>query len=119
MVYRIFWFTIGPLIKAYWFVRARGRGNVPKGGIIVAANHHAAIDPVLVCMSFWRPVHWLAKGELVQTKRVAWVFRGAGVGPVARQAPQEVPIYIATPRLKPSKIFRIFPQGTRNPHGRR
>jgi 1-acyl-sn-glycerol-3-phosphate acyltransferase len=119
MVYRIFWFTLGPLIKAYWWVRARGRSNVPRDrGVIIASNHQAAIDPVLVCMSFWRQVCWLAKIELVKSARIAWFFRGAGVIPVDRAAPQEESADKAARVLKEGKIFGIFPEGTRSPDGR-
>src|SRR5258708_37064481 len=90
MTYRLMWFTIGPLIRIYWWVRTHDRRNVPRDrGVILACNHHAAIDPVLVCMSFWRPVHWLAKIQLVQSKRTAWFFRGAGGLPSGPGAPHE------------------------------
>ncbi|MGZ4212764.1 MAG: lysophospholipid acyltransferase family protein [Actinomycetota bacterium] len=119
MVYRFFWFTIGPLIRLYWWVRPHGRENVSRhGGVIIAANHQAAIDPVLVCMSFWRQVCWLAKVELVKTRRIAWFFRGAGVIPVDRAAPQEESADKAARVLKEGKIFGIFPEGTRSPDGR-
>ena len=119
MIYRFFWFTIGPLIKIYWWVRLRGRANVPRDrGAIVASNHIAAIDPVLICMCFWRQVCWLAKVELVKTRRVAWFFRGAGVIPVDRAAPQEESIEAAARVLKEGKIFGIFPEGTRSRDGR-
>jgi 1-acyl-sn-glycerol-3-phosphate acyltransferase len=119
MIYRIMWFTFGLAIKAYWWVRARGRENVPRDrGAIIASNHIAAIDPVLICMVFWRPVSWLAKVELVKTKRVAWFFRGAGVIPVDRSAPQEESLEVAVQVLKEGKLFGIFPEGTRSPDGR-
>jgi 1-acyl-sn-glycerol-3-phosphate acyltransferase len=119
MVYRIFWFTIGPLIKTYWWVRVRGPRTIPRDrGAIIACNHSAAIDPVLVCMCFWRQVCWLAKVELVKTARVAWFFRGAGVIPVNREAPQEESIEKAARVLKEGKLFGIFPEGTRSPDGR-
>lgn len=119
MIYRLFWFTIGPLIRLYWLVRPRGRANVPRDrGAILACNHRAAIDPVLVCMSFWRQVCWLAKVELVKSKRVAWFFRGAGVLPVNREAPDERWLAMAERALKENKLFGIFPEGTRSPDGR-
>lgn len=119
MVYRIFWFTIGPLIKAYWWVRARGRENVPRGrGAILACNHVAAIDPVLVCMSFWRQVSWLAKVELVVTKKVAWFFKGAGVIPVNREMPEHSWVDKAAEVIDKGDLFGIFPEGTRSPDGR-
>ncbi len=119
MTYRLMWFTFGPLVRVYWWVRPHDRENVPRDrGVILACNHHGAIDPVLVCMSFWRPVHWLAKIELVKTKRIAWFFRGAAVIPVDRAAPQEESVEKAALVLKEGKIFGIFPEGTRSPDGR-
>lgn len=119
MIYRFFWLTIGPLIKSYWWVRARGRRHVPRDrGAILASNHVAAIDPVLVCMSFWRQVVWLAKVELVKTKKVAWFFRGAAVIPVNRDAPADDWIDAAARVLKENKMFGVFPEGTRSPDGR-
>jgi 1-acyl-sn-glycerol-3-phosphate acyltransferase len=119
MAYRLMWFTLGPLIRLYWWVRARQRHNVPRDrGVIIASNHIAAIDPVLICMSFWRQVCWLAKIELVKSARIAWFFRGAGVIPVDRAAPQEESVEKAARVVKEGKIFGIFPEGTRSPDGR-
>lgn len=119
MIYRLFWFTIGPLIRLYWWVRPIDRHLVPTDrGAILACNHNAAIDPVLVCMSFWRQVCWLAKVELVKSKRVAWFFRGAGVLPVNREAPDSAWIEMAERALKENKLFGVFPEGTRSPDGR-
>jgi 1-acyl-sn-glycerol-3-phosphate acyltransferase len=119
MTYRIIWFTLGSLVKVYWWVRARDRRNVPRGrGAVLACNHVAAIDPTLVCMSFWRPVHWLAKIELVRSRRVAWFFRGVAVIPVSREQPEDAWYDAATRVLKEGKLFGIFPEGTRSPDGR-
>jgi len=56
--------------------------------------------------------------ELVKTARIAWFFRGAGVIPVDRAAPQEESVDKAARVLKEGKIFGIFPEGTRSPDGR-
>jgi len=119
MVYRFFWFTIGPLIRLYWLVRTRGRRHVPRDrGAILACNHVAAVDPVLVCMSFWRQVSWLAKIELVTSKKVAWFFKGAGVIPVNREMPEDAWLDTAERVLAKGDFFGVFPEGTRSPDGR-
>lgn len=118
MIYRFMWFTLGPLIRLYWRQRVHGRSNVPRGGVILASNHQSAIDPILICMSFWRPVQWLAKVELLKKWRIAWFFRAAEVIPVDREAPQEASIEAASDALRRGHLFGIFPEGTRSPDGR-
>lgn len=119
MIYRFMWLTLGPLIRLYWRQRVAGRENVPRDrGAILACNHQAAIDPIFVCMSFWRPVRWLAKVELVKSKRIAWFFRSAMVIPVDRAAPHEDAIDAAVEALARGHLFGIFPEGTRSPDGR-
>jgi 1-acyl-sn-glycerol-3-phosphate acyltransferase len=118
MVYRLFWITLVPLIRLYWRVRWIGRDNVPETGAIVASNHVAAIDPILICACFWRQVSWLAKVELVKTKRIAWFFRGAAVIPVDREAPDTSWIPSASKRMDEGGLFGTFPEGTRSLDGR-
>lgn len=120
MLYRLMWFTLGPLIRLYWRQRITGRGSVPKDrSAILACNHNAAIDPILVCMSFWRPVRWLAKVELLTNPKVAWFFRSAQVLPIDRDAPEEHQLDAAIDVLRTrNHLFGIFPEGTRSPDGR-
>ena len=118
MLYRFLWFTVAPLIRLYWRVRPVDRARVPKGGVIIASNHRAAPDPVLICVVFARSVRWLAKVQLVKSKKVAWFFRMAQVIPVDRDQPDEVWIAKGARLLRHRIIFGIFPEGTRSPDGR-
>jgi 1-acyl-sn-glycerol-3-phosphate acyltransferase len=119
MIYRVFWFTIGRFVKLYWWVRPVGKENVPTGtGAILACNHVTALDPVLACVTNFRQVCWVAKVELVKTKRVAWFFRGAGVLPVDRNAPDEGWMRLGEVAYRKRKLIGIFPEGTRSPDGR-
>ena len=118
MIYRAMWWTFGLFFKAYFWMRSRDRRQVPRHGAILAANHRTAIDPLVVCMSFWRQVVWLAKVELVLSKKIAWFFRGAGVIPINRAMPEEEWVERAAQVLKEGKLFGIFPEGTRSPDGR-
>jgi len=118
MVYRVFWITLVPLIRLYWRVRWIRRDNVPEDGAIIASNHVAAIDPILICACFWRQVSWLAKVELVKTKRIAWFFRGAAVIPVDREEPDTSWIPAAIACMDKGGLFGTFPEGTRSPDGR-
>jgi 1-acyl-sn-glycerol-3-phosphate acyltransferase len=119
MIYRIWWLLLVPLIRLYWRVSVVGRENV-KGlrGMIVASNHQSGIDPILICAAFWRHVFWLAKIELVITRKVAWFFKSVAVIPVDRNAPKEDSLKAAAECVGRGRIFGIFPEGTRGPDGR-
>lgn len=117
--YRILWFLLVPLINLYWRIGKQGRENLPEGtGLIIASNHWSGVDPIMVCSSFWRPVHWLAKLELVVTKKYAWFFKAAAVIPVNRDAPQQESIDKAAALLRRRGVFGIYPEGTRSRDGR-
>ncbi|GAC1411328.1 MAG: lysophospholipid acyltransferase family protein [Actinomycetota bacterium] len=119
MLYRFWWFTLGPLIRLYWRLGVHDRHKTRGlGGLIIASNHQSGIDPVLVCMSFWRHVYWLAKIELVITKKVSWFFKSASVIPVDRGAPGDDALVAAAEVVKRGEIFGIFPEGTRGPDER-
>ncbi len=69
-------------------------------------------------MSFARTVNWLAKVELVRSRKVAWFFRWAEVVPVDRGAPDDRWLDDATAKLHSGHVFGLFPEGTRSPDGR-
>ncbi|MCA1832712.1 MAG: lysophospholipid acyltransferase family protein [Actinomycetota bacterium] len=119
VTYRFLYVLLVPLIRIYWRIRVRGRENIPRNtGLIIASNHWSGVDPIMVCSSFWRPVHWLAKVELVVTKSIAWFFRMAAVIPVNRDAPQQESIDKASAVLRRGGIFGIYPEGTRSVDGK-
>jgi 1-acyl-sn-glycerol-3-phosphate acyltransferase len=116
--YRAFYFVLVPLLKAYWRTGFTGRENVPKsGGVIIASNHRSAMDPVIVISGFWRPIHWLARVDLVVTKKIAWFFKAAAVIPVNRESPQQESIDAAVECIRGGGIFGVFPEGTRSRDG--
>ncbi|HVL89597.1 MAG TPA: lysophospholipid acyltransferase family protein [Actinomycetota bacterium] len=116
MIYRVWWLLLVPLIRLYWRVRVTGAENVRRrGGMIIASNHQSGIDPILVCASFWRHVYWLAKVELVITRKVAWFFKSVAVIPVDRNAPKEDSLQAAADCVRRGRIFGIYPEGTRSP----
>lgn len=116
MIYRVWWILLVPLIRLYWRVRVTGAENVRgRRGMIIASNHQSGIDPTLVCASFWRHVYWLAKVELVVTKKVAWFFKSVAVIPVDRRAPADASLQAAADCVRRGRIFGIYPEGTRSP----
>jgi 1-acyl-sn-glycerol-3-phosphate acyltransferase len=119
LTYRILWILLVPLIRLYWRVTPEHLERVPRaGGFILATNHWSGVDPIMLCAIFWRPVHWLAKIELVKSLKVAWFFRAAAVIPVNRDAPEHEWIERTGSLLRRGAIFGIFPEGTRSVDGR-
>jgi 1-acyl-sn-glycerol-3-phosphate acyltransferase len=117
--YRFLWWLLVPLIRVYWRIRVSGRSHLPRRrGLIVASNHWSGVDPIMVCAAFWRPVHWLAKVELVKSLKIAWFFRAAAVIPINRDAPEHEPFERAASLIKRGAVFGIYPEGTRSVDGR-
>ena len=100
-----------------------GRGSVAygaermpeRGGVLVAANHFTALDPVLVGGLAPRAMHFFAKGQLFQrsllTEAVLWL----GGIPVGRHADSRAALRHATELLQAGRAVGIFVEGARQP----
>ena len=101
-----------------WFRwNVEGLENIPKrGGAILAFNHIAFLDPFAAAYAVHlagRRPRFLAKAELFDDRRVAWILKGAGQIPVRRgtaQAPMALDDAVAA--LRRGEVVVIFPEGT-------
>lgn len=91
-----------------------GKGKLSKGNVIVASNHTANFDPVLLASHFHRPVSFMAKHTLFRTKFSNWFFRAVGCIPVNRETTDYNAMREAIKKLNDGNAFAIFPEGTRN-----
>ncbi len=117
----------GPLVKLGFRARIIGAENVPEsGGVILASNHLAAMDPVIIPAMLPRRLTFPAKAELftgehgLGSKIVAWFLKAVGMVPMDRgggRASAESLGAIAKV-LKDGHAIGIFPEGTRSPDGR-
>ncbi len=103
---------------ATWFRwTIEGLENIPRrGSAILAFNHITYLDPLAaayVVDKAGRVPRFLAKGELFQDKRIAWVLRGAKQIEVRRGTPS-APMALdnAIDALKGGEMVVIFPEGT-------
>ncbi len=103
---------------ATWFrYTIEGLENIPREGpAILAFNHIAYLDPLIAAYfvdKVGRRPRLLAKSELFQDKRIAWLLRGAGQIEVKRGS-HEAPMALdhALAALTRGEVIVIFPEGT-------
>ena len=90
-----------------------GKKNIPKGGLIMAANHTSSADGVLLNSHMYRPVRFLAKEELFSTPFKKFIMIGVAQVPLKRGATDRIAFSRAIEHLHKGHIVGIFPEGTR------
>lgn len=106
-----------PPLAAWFRWNVEGQGNIPREGpVIIAVNHIAYLDPfaaAYVVDGVGRRPRFLAKAELFDDKRIAWILRSAGQIPV-RRGTKDAPMALdhALTALRKGQVVVIFPEGT-------
>jgi len=96
-------------------MKIHGLNNVPPDGpLIVVSNHLHNADPLLVCVGCPRPLHFMAKKELMTVPLIGWIIRFGGGFPVDRGRADRQAILMAEARLKQGIAVGMFPEGTRS-----
>lgn len=114
--YRLFRPLAKLIIKLKYKVKYIGTENLPeKGGYILASNHIAALDPVVIAVACKRPMHFMAKNELFKNRISGWFMTMMNAFPVDRKRFDEDSINYAVEIVKNGEILGIFPEGTRSP----
>lgn len=117
----------GPLVKRGFKARIVGAEHVPaSGGVILASNHIAAMDSVVIPAMLPRRLTFPAKAELftgdhgLGSKIVAWFLKSVGMVPMDRGGGRASAAALgAIDRvLREGQVVAIFPEGTRSPDGR-
>lgn len=109
-----------PWLAAWFRWSIEGIEHIPKNsGALLAFNHIAYLDPLaaaFVVDSAKRRPRFLAKSELFEDKRIAWILRGAKQIPVKRGT-AEAPMALdrAMEAVTTGEIVVIFPEGTVTP----
>ena len=115
MFYKIFKFILGPIFKLYYNPTIIGKENIPvDGSIVIAGNHKHLYDQCLAIISTKRVIHYMAKKEYFDNKKVAWFFKAAGCISVDRSKKDSFAKEKAIEVLKELGAIGIFPEGTRN-----
>lgn len=103
------------ILKIFWRYKRIGAEHVPKsGGVIIASNHAAYVDPPFVGGVAPREFSYLAKAELFSNALFGWLIKKYNAIPIARGAFDRKAILRAVELLKLGKALLLFPEGTRN-----
>lgn len=106
---------LGPIFKLYYHPTIIGKENIPKkGAILIVGNHKHLYDQCLTIVSTKRGIHYMAKKEYFDNKKVAWFFKGTGCISVDRKHKDARAKEAAISVLKDNGAIGLFPEGTRN-----
>lgn len=106
-----------PAVFKLWRIHVSGEENIPEGGAIVASNHTAFSDVLVISASTKRQVRYMAKKELFKIPLLAQLIRGLGAYPVNRGGADVSSIKLTISMLEAGELIGIFPQGHR--HGKK
>ena len=102
-------------------LRVEGAEHLPVDGpVILVANHVSFFDSVLLMFSLPRPVAFIGKAEYTDNPITNWLFCGAGMIPVRRENPGDLPHVFdeVAEVLGRGEVIGVFPEGTRSRDGR-
>jgi len=114
-LYKLSKIVLGPIFKLYYNPKIEGKENIPlDGSIVIAGNHKHLYDQCLTILSTKRCIHYMAKREYFDNKKVAWFFKGCGCISVDRKRKDPKAKEQALEVLNNDGAIGIFPEGTRN-----
>jgi 1-acyl-sn-glycerol-3-phosphate acyltransferase len=115
---------IGPALRRRIDLTVTGRDNVPADGpVIMASNHLAEIDSLVLPLAIRRRLSFLAKAEYftgtgIRGRAARSFFVGTGQIPVDRSGGDHTALDAAERVLRSGRVWAIYPEGTRSPDGR-
>ena len=86
-----------------------------EGGVIIASNHRSFLDPFVIGVTLpWRrPMQYVAKVELFESRWRGWILSRVGAFPIRRGQSDETAMETARLVLERGGTVCIFPEGTR------
>lgn len=109
--------TLAHAVLGVYRTRLAGTENVPPEGAILAGNHVSYLDPVLLWCGAPRPVYFMAKAELWDSRLIGWALDRLLAFPIHRGTPDRSALATAGTLLSSGQLVGIFPEGTRHRAG--
>jgi 1-acyl-sn-glycerol-3-phosphate acyltransferase len=103
------------LCRVLFGMRLVGLERVPcKGPLLIVSNHLHNADAVILSIACPRPLHFMAKEELVDVPFIGRLIRLGGAFPVRRGKSDRHAIRRAVETLNQGIALGMFPEGTRS-----
>ena len=113
--YKIFRTILGPIYRFWYHPTIIGKENIPEEGpILLVGNHIHIMDQCNIVIVTKRCLHYMAKKEYFDNKKVAWFFKLSGCIPVDRSKKDTEATSSALEVLHNKQALGLFPEGTRN-----
>lgn len=110
--------AVGLALKPLFRIEIIGTEHFPKeGGVLLCSNHIDNLDPPVVGITAPRPVAFMAKAELFQTKFTKTLMTNLNAFPVKRGMSDRDALRTGLKILKEGKVLGLFPEGTRSKTG--
>ena len=101
-------------------IRNKHKIPVDRPVIIVANHQNALLDPVVLCVSSRRQLHWLTRADVFKNKRVSAFLHRINMMPVYRERDRVADLHDRNNaifnecyrRMQQNAIIGIFPEGT-------
>ena len=105
-------------VKFFFFLKIKGKENIPlKGKIIICCNHQKIIDPAFIVSCTKRHIAFLSKQELYNNRLIRFFMNKCGTIPVNRDGHDLQSMKQSLAVLSNGGVLGIFPQGTRSKDG--
>lgn len=127
MWYWVFKYVLlGPFLKVWGRPKVTGLENIPEeGAVILASNHLAVFDSMLLPLVVPRRITFLAKSEYFTGTGLKgaferWFYTAAGQVPIDRtnKDSAQAALDTAAKIVSEGKLLGMYPEGTRSPDGR-
>ena len=113
--YKFFRLILGPIYKFWYHPVIIGKENIPEDGpILLVGNHVHIMDQCNIIIETKRCIHYMAKKEYFDNKKVAWFFKASGCISVDRSRKDNEATSKALELLRNNQAVGLFPEGTRN-----